>query len=495
MDQAFASIHQANRSRLPFTLILGHFDGAVGLHCRYPPAMKKLFEKQLLGCYPECRIEPIDDLAFACPDGYRTWTMSVRLAPEVFPIRRYHEFHDDLNRVTADPLMSVLAMIPNPRESNLCGSIELHARPASRRRKARARRVLHQLDRPFFRSHPRIAALYIRFALSARWYQRCLARFVNLSMPRPAAVSRGDFPPSRLHLRDEDLQAGSDKLTKTLYEVELRIVIHAPADKKQLATAALNHLAVGIGQFGVQRKATFRSSRPRRETGKSSRAFLLSSEELATIFHPPTLAVQTETLSRVELRELEPPIHLASPDEDRDVLVLGETAFRSRYQRFGIPTADRLHLAMFGKTGMGKSTLLKNLLSADIQAGRGVACIDPHGDLAEAMLQMIPKERTNDVVVFDAGDASFPVSFNLLSCPDPTQRPLVASGVVSAFKKLYADSWGPRLEYILRNAILALLDSYENSGCESLRICRRGCKLKQLLRCRTRSGTLSATRS
>ncbi len=461
MDQAFSAIHQANRSRLPFTLIFGHHDGAVGLHCRYPAALQELFEKQLLGCYPECRIEPIDDGAFGCPEGHETWTTSVWLVPEVFPIRRYSQFHDDLNRVTADPLMSVLAMIPNPRESALRGSIELHARPASRRRLARARRILHQLDRPFFRLHPRIASWFAHVAVSPRWYLRYLAWLSSLAVPRHAFASRGDAlstSPDRLHQREEDLQAGSDKLTKMLYEVELRFIVHAPAGNEDQAITTLGHLAGGIGQFGTRRQATFRCSRPRHGSMKAPSSFLLSSEELATIFHPPTATVQTETLSRIDFRELEPPARLASPDDDRDVLVLGETAFRSRRQRFGIPSADRLHMAMFGKTGMGKSTLLKNLLAADIHAGRGVACIDPHGDLAESVLEMIPKQRTNDVVVFDAGDASFPVSFNLLSCPDPTQRPLVASGVVSAFKKLYADSWGPRLEHIFRNATLALLD-------------------------------------
>ncbi len=93
-----------------------------------------------------------------------------------------------------------------------------------------------------------------------------------------------------------------------------------------------------------------------------------------------------------------------------------------------------------------------------IHAGRGLALIDPHGDLSDAILDCIPPSRTNDVVLFDAGDRDFPLAFNPLFCRDPLQRPLVASGVVSAFKKLFGDSWGPRLEHILRNALLALLD-------------------------------------
>src|SRR5207237_9622732 len=87
------------------------------------------------------------------------------------------------------------------------------------------------------------------------------------------------------------------------------------------------------------------------------------------------------------------------------------------------------------------------------------ALLDPHGDLCEAVLASIPRARTNDVVLFDAADMAHPLSFNMLHCPRPELRPLVASGIVSAFKKLYGDFWGPRLEHILRNALLALLET------------------------------------
>ena len=107
---------------------------------------------------------------------------------------------------------------------------------------------------------------------------------------------------------------------------------------------------------------------------------------------------------------------------------------------------------------MGKTTLLHHLMASDVRSGHGLALLDPHGDLADALLAAIPSRRTNDVVLFDASDRQFPPSYNPLYCPHPEQRGLVASGVVSAFKKLYGDSWGPRLEHILRNALLALLE-------------------------------------
>jgi len=111
-----------------------------------------------------------------------------------------------------------------------------------------------------------------------------------------------------------------------------------------------------------------------------------------------------------------------------------------------------------GKTGMGKTNLLENMAIQDIENGRGVCYIDPHGDTAEKLIKIIPSERINDVIYFNPADQNFPVAFNVMEKVDPEYRHLVASGLVGVFKKIWADSWGPRLEYILRNAILALLE-------------------------------------
>jgi Type IV secretory pathway, VirD4 components len=146
-----------------------------------------------------------------------------------------------------------------------------------------------------------------------------------------------------------------------------------------------------------------------------------------------------------------------------DITLFAETTFRNRRLKFGIKTDDRRrHMYLIGKTGMGKSTILENMIVADIRAGRGVAVVDPHGDLAEKVMQYIPSERIKDVVYFNPTDTEFPIAFNIVEAVDIKVRHLVASGLVGVFKKLWADSWGPRLEYILRNAILAVLD-YPNS--------------------------------
>lgn len=141
------------------------------------------------------------------------------------------------------------------------------------------------------------------------------------------------------------------------------------------------------------------------------------------------------------------------------ITLFAETNFRNAKRAFGIKQDDRRrHMYLIGKTGMGKSTMLENMIVADIKAGHGVAVVDPHGDLVEKIVDYIPSSRINDVIYFNPADSDFPIAFNIIEVTDPSHQHLVASGLVGVFKKIYAESWGPRLEYVLRNAILALLD-------------------------------------
>ncbi|MBU1083233.1 type IV secretion system DNA-binding domain-containing protein [Patescibacteria group bacterium] len=142
-----------------------------------------------------------------------------------------------------------------------------------------------------------------------------------------------------------------------------------------------------------------------------------------------------------------------------ELTVLAKTNFRGEDEKFGIKLKDRArHVYVIGKSGTGKSTLLENMLIDDIRERRGAAVIDPHGDLVDTVLEYVPSYRANDVIVFDVGDRDFPIAVNMFEITDPKYKVVVASGVVGIFKKIFGYSWGPRLEYWLSSAILALLD-------------------------------------
>src|SRR3990167_5747237 len=150
------------------------------------------------------------------------------------------------------------------------------------------------------------------------------------------------------------------------------------------------------------------------------------------------------------------PIPSNNPDK---ITYFAETDYRSKRIKFGISDDDRgKHVYVIGKTGMGKSTLLENLAIQDIQNGEGVCFIDPHGGSAETLLSYVPEHRVKDVIYFAPFDQEHPVALNVMEDIGRDKRPLVASGLIGAFKKVWVDAWSARMEYILSNALLALLE-------------------------------------
>jgi Type IV secretion-system coupling protein DNA-binding domain len=160
---------------------------------------------------------------------------------------------------------------------------------------------------------------------------------------------------------------------------------------------------------------------------------------------------------------LEPSKPIQLNDLESGITYFAETNYRNNRSVFGIRQADRRnHLYLLGKTGTGKSTLLETLMMDDIKKGLGFALLDPHGDLVKKIKSNIPWSRQDDVIDFDASDKHQPFGFNPLAGVSPDKRPLASSGLLQVFKHLWHDSWGPRLEYILRNCLLSLLD-YPNA--------------------------------
>jgi hypothetical protein len=156
---------------------------------------------------------------------------------------------------------------------------------------------------------------------------------------------------------------------------------------------------------------------------------------------------------------------------DSNITFFANTNFRNQPITFGIKRSDRRnHLYILGKTGTGKSTLLETLMMDDLKKGFGFALLDPHGDLVKKVKANIPWSRQDDVIDFDASDSTQPFGFNPLANISVEKRPLACSGLIQVFKHLWSDSWGPRLEYILRNCLLSLLDFPNANLADILRI-------------------------
>ena len=195
----------------------------------------------------------------------------------------------------------------------------------------------------------------------------------------------------------------------------------------------------------------------------------LSLDELATLYHFPSQKLSNITNISWGKKLLgEAPENLPTITRDssvqrkKDINIIGETVYKNRLTKYGLWSEDRRrHVYVIGKTGTGKSTLLANMAINDLKHNEGMCVIDPHGDLVETLLDFIPKHRINDVVYFDPADTERTVQINLFEGENVVHRELIASGIISVFKKLYGYSWGPRFEYILRNCLLTLLKSPE----------------------------------
>lgn len=267
----------------------------------------------------------------------------------------------------------------------------------------------------------------------------------------------------------EALKAVETKTTKLGFETKIRIV--ALSHDQMQAKRRLDSTIAAFKQYNLPSMNGFIGGNViEGETAVNlyqSRAlgpkpYVFNTEELASIFHLPGESVETPSMDWAGSRKGEPPQNLPIVVDEKassDSSVIGITNFRNVERKFGIKLLDRaLHVYAIGKTGTGKSTLLKTMIVDDIIKGRGVAVVDPHGDLISDVLEYIPDERIEDVIYFSPADRDYPIGFNLLESVGPEYKNIVASGIVGVFKKIFGESWGPRLEYILRNVVLGLLD-------------------------------------
>ncbi|NBO17390.1 MAG: DUF87 domain-containing protein [Proteobacteria bacterium] len=184
-------------------------------------------------------------------------------------------------------------------------------------------------------------------------------------------------------------------------------------------------------------------------------AYVLNTEELASIYHLPSSSVDIPNIDWAPLRQNEIPDNLPTSN----CVYIGKASYRNKIIEFGIKEGtDRLrHMYMIGKTGTGKSSLFLNMIIQDILNGNGVGVIDPHGELVRDILDYIPENRIKDVVLVDPSDFERPVGINIMQLEEGESIDRAAAEIVNAFKSIFAESWGPRLEYILRNTVKAIM--------------------------------------
>lgn len=288
----------------------------------------------------------------------------------------------------------------------------------------------------------------------------------------------GTTSETKIELSERDktrITKAEEKATKLGYEVKIRLAYLGQNQTdaklnmqalvgtfKQFNSTNLNGFKQVGGSFNKEDLDAYKMRQ------FSSRGFILNISELASVYHLPHTSVETPNIVWASSKTAEPPAKLpiitGDVSNDENISAFGLTNFRGINHQFGLLRRDRSrHVYIIGQTGAGKSGLLELLALSDIFYNQGYCIIDPHGDFAIDNLRFIPESRVKDVVYFNPADTAFPVAFNPLEVSDPTRKPNICSEVIGVLKRMFGDSWGPRLEHILRYTLLALLDRPETT--------------------------------
>lgn len=501
LETALSALHSLGPKDSQVSLEIGLADGKIGLFARSTKSAAALVESQMYGQYPDAEIEIAPTDLFEPKEGeVVVYADLVLEEPELFPIRRYPQFGDPVTRQAVDSIAGITSTLVRYPQLGMRGHIQVVCKPIGGAYRKRAMKFLPFLEKGMSKNWPAYAKLFTHAHLATGWERltyfpvdMLMGGFRTWFKPKKGGTSislltgaevetEGDEmehmqTSARSHDKEDKMMGAADKINRLLFLTNVRISVITPMSAKEEAIAKIQEIASSFRQFTLPQSNGFEVEKieaaTHLPTGMHASPYVLSAEEIATLWHVPNILVKTPNMDWVTAKKLEPPVNLPMPnitDPEENLTILGESVFHGRRQQFGIrPDDRRRHMYVIGKTGMGKSTLLENMIFSDIHSGKGIGVIDPHGDLIEAILRFTPKNRSNDVILFDPADRDFPISFNMLECANPDQRSLICSGLMSVFTKLWPEAFSGRMEHILRNTLLALL---ENEGSSMMGILR-----------------------
>lgn len=451
-ETLFSSLHGIGNKRLSFEIEAK--EKSIRFYVWVPEELRGYVESQLYAQYPDINILETKDYSMPSKIAKDAFMVSTELAfkkENFYPIKTFVNF-------TVDPLASITAIL-SKLDSNENVWIQIIITPEDDNWRDKAINFISAVREG---RSPGLSKSIGKQMLG-------LAKDVVVTAVRGGAEENTKKESSLPPGMDQVLKAIEEKSSMLGFRVKIRLVV---SDKTLALAKSRLQLAMGaFKQFNTNNlnafiPGSYSENKAEILTKYNSRDFsdkglILNVTELASIYHLPDKDVVTPNIAWAGSKKGEPPSNLPLMDEvpAEDLTVLATTNFRGSDEKFGIKLKDRnRHVYIIGKSGVGKSTLLENMTIDDIRERRGVAVIDPHGDYVDNILQYIPSYRVNDVIIFDPADRDYPIAVNMLEVRDPKYKVVVASGVVGIFKKIFGYSWGPRLEYWLSSAVLALLD-------------------------------------
>lgn len=461
-EQMFASIHgiysenSMYQNQISFEIVAK--DKYIQFYVNVPVHVKDFVEGQIYAQYPTVEISEVDDYAKSIDlqqINYAVCELGLT-KPDVYPIKSFSDFE-------VDPLSGITSVMS---KLNMGEEVwfQFIVKPIGDEWQDKGNDIVSAV-----RSGKKTGGQGIASALFSGLRKFAKAVFIQAVTPGAEIAEEEKKEVSLPATVEEALKGIEKKIMKLGFETKIRILAIAPDPTS--AKIKCQSIAAAFKQFNTTNLNGFKIGEIKtndhqgwleyveRITEQPTNIFNI--EEMASVYHLPHKTVETPNIVWSGSKKGEPPANLPLSDNTpaEELTVIGITNFRNVFKKFGIKKDDRKrHIYIIGKSGVGKSVLIENMAIDDVVENRGLIVVDPHGELADKVLACVPDERVEDVIVFDPSDRAYPIAFNLLESVEDDFKGMVASGFVGIFKKIFGDSWGPRLEHILRNTVLALLD-------------------------------------
>ena len=424
-EELLVNLHNTVKN-VPISMEMFGYEQYTYFFFAVPDNMFETMEGLIYSTYPDCEIKETSDYV----DNYKvgngsTFLAGVRLKlkyGDVYPFKNHGEFEED----SQSRLFSVISKINSGEQ--VWVQIVINPKDETAGHHLR-RRILLKWNK-------------FKKIFSLRDRMRVKDAESVIKVRHILAIEKAKVEPFGCSIRLAYIAKSQDEARRKLQAIQNSFFQFNKTDVQELKASRVS-------------EASFINEYKKR---KLINSFKLSPNELSTLYHLPNPDIVPHIV-HVLAKKSEAPQDISKIGE-KDISLFGITNYHNNFDKFGIKRADRRrHLYTVGKSGSGKSKFLELLIKEDLEAGKGIGVLDPHGDLVDDILKFVPEHRIKDVIYFDPADTNFPISFNPLEKVDEEYKMQVTIGFIYIFKRLFGSNWTDRLEHVLRYTVLALLDS------------------------------------
>lgn len=453
-EKGFKSWLHGRNDHLSFELVM--HDSLIYFYVAAPMRLKNFIEQQIHAQYPYAQIELITDYNIFSENSHIVGAYVSSKKTHVFPFKSYRQ-------MDSDPLSSMLNALSRIQEENSSAAIQFVVRSAKRSWRRKGVKIVREVKK----------GEKFEYVANRTIWGKIFKATAKAGMDALSSSPKDQDKKEHYQLssREEEMLKGiEEKLSKGGLDLTIRVI--SASDNAETAQMNIENIVNSFSQYNLYRYGNeFSAIIPRKQhtiisdfiyrTFHESRKILVNTEEMASLWHLPLHSTEAPNIKWLSGRVAPPPVNVP-----KEGLKLGHVLYRGSDTPIFIKEADRRrHLYIIGKSGTGKSVTLANLAIQDVQAGKGICVVDPHGDLIEDILQHVPKHRADDVIIFDPSDMERPIGLNMLEAKSEDQKDFAVQEMISIFYKLFPPEMiGPMFEHNMRNVMLTLMADLDNPG-------------------------------